>query len=70
MESIATFEAKFDGNAILGATYNPNGSFAINYFVDASTSLGNHTVSITVVDNKGKSSTKSVIVEVTATAVI
>jgi len=66
MESIATFDAKFDGTAILGATYNPNGTFAINYFVDASTPVGNHTVSITVVDNKGKSSTKSVTIEVKA----
>ena len=64
MESISTFTAKFDGNNIAGSTVNPNGTFVINYFVDTSTSLGNHTIAITVVDNKGKSTTKSVTIEV------
>jgi len=66
MESISTFTAKFDGNNIAGSTVNPNGSFVINYFVDTSTSLGNHTITITVVDNKGKSTTKSVVIEIIA----
>jgi membrane peptidoglycan carboxypeptidase len=64
LQSIATFSAKFDGVPIIGASINSNGTFVINYFVDSGTSLGNHTVSVTVVDNLGKSANKSVTVVV------
>lgn len=64
LQSVASFSAKFDSSPIIGASLNANGTFVINYFVDASTSLGNHTVTVSVTDNLGKSSTKSVTVEV------
>jgi len=38
----------------------------INYFVDPSVALGNHTVTVTVIDNLGKTTTKSVVIEVVA----
>ncbi|MDD4381810.1 MAG: transglycosylase domain-containing protein [Candidatus Dojkabacteria bacterium] len=64
LQSVASFSAKFDGVPIIGASLNSNGTFVINYFVDAATSLGNHTVTVSVTDNLGKSATKSVTVEV------
>ena len=66
MESIATFEAKFDGTNIVGSAVSANGTFVINYFVDPSVALGNHTVTVTVIDNLGKTTTKSVVIEVVA----
>jgi len=66
LESISGFSAKFDGNNIAGASINADGTFTVNYVVPSSTSTGAHTVSVTAVDNYGKSNTASVSINIVA----
>lgn len=60
LESISTFTVKFDSSDIADASMNADGSFVVNYFVPAGTTLGAHTVTVSAVDNYGKSDTESV----------
>lgn len=66
LESISSFVVKFDGDSIVGASIEANGTFTVSYAVPASTSVGSHTVSVTAVDNYGKSNTANVNINVVA----
>ena len=70
LESISTFTVKFDGVAIAGATLGSSGAFVVNYFVPDTTTIGAHTVTVTAVDNFGKSDTESVAITVTNSSTI
>jgi hypothetical protein len=60
LESITEFKVKFDASDIAGASLNADGSYVVNYFVPAGTTLGSHTVTISAKDNYGKSDVKTI----------
>lgn len=64
LESISEFSVKFDGNSVSGASINADGTFVVNYFVPDTTSLGDHTITVTATDNYGKSDTESITIDV------
>ncbi|HRY22179.1 MAG TPA: transglycosylase domain-containing protein, partial [Candidatus Dojkabacteria bacterium] len=64
LESISTFEVKFDGSNISGASLKADGSFVVNYFVPEATTLGDHTITVLAVDNYGKTDTENVAIKV------
>lgn len=59
METISQFNSLIDGNPISGSAVASNGSFDFSYNASA-LSVGNHTLTINVTDNKGKIGTVSV----------
>ncbi len=64
LENISTFEVKFDGSNISGASLKADGSFVVNYFVPETTTLGDHTITVLAVDNYGKTDTENVAIKV------
>ncbi len=64
LESIKEFKVTFDGIEIVGASVNADGTFVVNYFVPDTTTVGNHTITITAKDNFDKTDTKSVVISV------
>lgn len=68
LESISTFSALFDGNAITGATLGTNGLFNVTYSIPTSASIGVHTITVNAVDNYGKTGTQSVTITTIAQA--
>jgi membrane peptidoglycan carboxypeptidase len=60
LESITEFKVKFDGSDIAGASLKADGSFVVNYFVPAGTTLGSHTILVSAKDNYGKVDSKSI----------
>lgn len=64
LESITEFKVKFDGSDISGASLKADGTFVVNYFVPAGTSLGNHTIVVSAKDNYGKSNSQSIAITV------
>ncbi len=66
LESISEFSVLWDGTAISGATMQSNGLFSVTS--TAPTSLGNHTITVNVKDNYGKTATASVNITVVAAA--
>ncbi len=64
LESISEFKVKFDGSDISGAALKADGSFVVNYFVPAGTTLGSHTIAISAKDNYGKVDSKSISISV------
>lgn len=60
LESVDTFTVSIDGNPISGASINEDGSYSVTYSVPSDMSTGTHTVLVSVVDNIGKTGSKSV----------
>ena len=67
LESVDTFTVSIDGNAISGAVVNADGTYSVTYSIPVSMSGGNHTVLVSVKDNKGKTGSQSVNFLVTST---
>ncbi|KKP56768.1 MAG: hypothetical protein UR49_C0009G0029 [candidate division WS6 bacterium GW2011_GWF2_33_92] len=67
LENVSEFIVMIDGNTIPGATVVDN-KFSVSYPL-TTTSVGNHTVTVTLKDNKGKSGSSSVTFEVLPEAI-
>ena len=67
LESVDTFTVSIDGNPVGGAAVNADGTYSVTYAIPVSMSGGNHTVLVSVKDNKGKIASQSVNFLVTST---
>jgi hypothetical protein len=65
LESISSFVVQFDGSNIPDASVNADGTFVVNYFIPLTTTVGAHTVTVKATDNKGKSDTETISINVT-----
>lgn len=66
LSGLSSSSMTFDAEVIAGATVQPNGSFVVNYIVPAGTTVGVHTITVSVVDSAGKTASASVNVSVVA----
>ncbi len=64
LESISEFKVQFDGSNISDASLNADGTFVVNYFVPSDTVVADHTITVYVKDNYGKTNTQNVTVKV------
>lgn len=64
LESISEFTVNFGDEKISDALLNEDGSFVVNYFVPSDASVGNRTITVSVVDSNGKSDSRNVVVTV------
>jgi hypothetical protein len=64
LESVNSFTVTIDGSPISGASVNADGTYSVTYSIPSSMS-GNHTVLVSVEDNKGQSGSSSVNFSVT-----
>jgi len=65
LESVSEFTVSVDSNPISGASINADGTYSVTYLIPSDMTLGNHTVTVGVIDNLAKSSSNSVIFTVT-----
>lgn len=68
LESVDTFTVNIDGNPVSGTSVNADGTYSVTYTIPSDMSSGNHTVLVSVKDNKGKTGSQSVNFSVVASA--
>lgn len=70
LESVNTFTVSIDGSPISGASLNADGTYSVTYSIPVGITPGAHTISVSAVDNYGKTDNKSVNISIKSSAVI